>query len=432
MKELPEFIQVMPIPASLAANSPPAPKDGLPPVGTGVPDRQRPSTRSTNPIRIVHVDDDLIEHTLVRKQLSSLEHLDFEITAIESFPEALACLMGASFDIGLIDYHLGAYDGLKLIGKLGGRLCPTPLVVLTGRGDYSIDVEATNAGAFDYLDKNELTPALLERTIRNVRVQHETEQQLRESESLLRQAKTEAESANRAKSEFLARMSHDLRTPLNAILGFSELIQKQCLGPIGKKKYLSYAGDIHESGQILLSMINDILDLSKVEAGNFELHETDIVIDDLISTVLKLVEPSAGLATLSVRANLGKNLPLLRADLQMVERMLFNLLSNSLKFTPAGGQIVIHAEASEDGLRLTVEDNGIGIAPNKIEQIQEPFAQLSDSLEPSSGTGLGLAIIRTFIEMHGGTLSVKSELGSGTRAILAFPTQRLGDSTASF
>ena len=418
----------MSIPASLAANSPPAPKDGLPPLGTGEPHWQRRSTRPASPIRIIHVDDDLVEHTLVRKQLSSLEHLDFEITTIESFPEALTCLKRASFDIGLIDYHLGAYDGLKLIEKLGGRLCPTPLVILTGRGDYSIDVEATKAGAFDYLDKNELTPALLERTIRNVRVQFETEQQLRESESLLRQAKTEAESANRAKSEFLARMSHDLRTPLNAILGFSELIQGQFLGPIGKEKYLSYARDIHESGQILLSMINDILDLSKIEAGNFELHEADISIDELISTVLKLVEPSARLAALSVRASLGKHLPLLRADLQMVERMLFNLFSNSLKFTPAGGQIVIYAEASNDGLRITVEDNGIGIAPNKIDQIQEPFTQLSDSLEPSSGTGLGLAIIRTFIEMHGGTLSVESEFGSGTRAILVFPPQRLSDS----
>ncbi|WP_282607100.1 hybrid sensor histidine kinase/response regulator [Pelagibius sp. Alg239-R121] len=387
--------------------------------------QQKETTILPRPVRIIHVDDDLVEHKLVRKHLSSLEHLSYELISLNNFPEALDRLRQESFDVGLIDYHLGAHTGLELLTRLGGRLSSTPLVILTGRGDYTVDVEATNAGAFDYLDKNELTPALLERTIRNVRVQFKTEQQLRESETLLKHAKTEAEAANRAKSEFLARMSHDLRTPLNAILGFSEMIQGQFLGPVGGKRYLDYASDIHQSGQLLLTMINDILDLSKIESGNVELHDIEIAVDELISTALKLIEPGATLAGISIRTRLDPALPLLRADRQMVDRMLFNLLTNSMKFTPRGGEIVIQAKVSGGDVQLIVEDNGIGIAANQINHVLEPFTQLKSSQEPSSGAGLGLAITHSFIEIHGGTLTVESELGSGTRATLTFPSNRL-------
>ena len=362
---------------------------------------------------------------MIRRLLSKFGTSRFEIIHIDSFSEALIRLQSESFDVGLIDYQLGGATGLELVEQLGGRLDSTPLVILTGRGDHGIDVEATNTGAFDYLDKNDLTADLLERTLRNVRVQFETEQQLRQSERLLRQAKVEAEAANAAKSEFLARMSHDLRTPLNAILGFSEVVRDQLMGPVGTEKYVSYASDIHQSGLSLLAMINAVLDLSKVESGTLELYEEEIDLEALSSSSLKLLEPSAKVAGLSLRSELTPGLPALRADRQLVDRMLSNLVSNAIKFTPWGGRILVSAQASDQGLSLIVEDTGIGIAPHQLEQVLEPFGQVGHSRQPSSGFGLGLAIVRSLIELHGGSLTIEQASQSGTRVILAFPPERV-------
>ncbi|MCG8357005.1 MAG: ATP-binding protein [Kiloniellales bacterium] len=386
---------------------------------------QGQATPSSKRYRIVHVDDDSSDHLLLRKLLSRFEAPCFEVVFFKTFSDAYDSLRSESFDVGLIDYQLGSATGLKLVEELGGRLCPTPLVILTGRGDHSIDVEATKAGAFDYLDKNDLSPALLERTIRNVRVQFETEQRLRQSESLLRQAKAEADAASKAKSEFLARMSHDLRTPLNAILGFSEVVRDEVLGPVGNDKYRDYANDIYQSGQLLLSMINEILDLSKIESGTLEPQEDEVVLDELSFAALRLFGPSAQAAGLSLRVELAPDLPILRADRQMVDRMLFNLLSNSIKFTPKGGRILVYAETGEQGIRLIVEDNGVGIAQSDVKRVLEPFGQLSLPSEPTTGFGLGLAIVRSLIELHGGRLAIEEAPESGTRAILAFPEDRI-------
>lgn len=375
--------------------------------------------------RILYVDDDSIDHLLINKLLSRIETPRFNVVTVASFEDALALLKNEDFHVGLIDYHLGEHCGLDLVEELGGRLGGTPMIVLTGRGDYAVDMEATEAGAYDYLDKDGLTEVLLERTIRHVRVQFETEQQLRRSESLLRQAKHEAETASLAKSDFLARMSHDLRTPLNAIIGFSEAIQQEIAGPIGAERYLGYASDINQSGQILLSMISDILDLSKIESGNVELNETDIEIEDMISMVLKLIAPSAKAAKLSIETVLPEGLPLLYADRQLAERMLINSLANSIKFTPENGRIILGAEVTRNGLDLIVEDTGVGIPSAQIERVKEPFTQIRKSQSPAAGAGLGLSIISSFIELHNGILDIESEVGAGTRVILTFPPDRL-------
>ncbi len=357
--------------------------------------------------------------------MSKIEAPKFDVVSVTSFQEAQKCLKSEFFHVGLVDYHLGARSGLELVQALGGRSGTTPLVILTGQGDYAIDVEAIEAGAYDYLDKEGLTETLLERTIRHVRVQYETERQLRRSEALLRQATREAETANSAKSDFLARMSHDFRTPLNAIIGFSEAIQHEIAGPIGASKYLGYASDINQSGQVLLSMISDILDLSKIESGNIELNETDILIEDVVSMVLKMVLPGAKAAKISIETNLQPDVPVLRADRQLIERMLINSLTNAIKFTPEAGRILLGAEVTKDGLQLTVEDNGIGIPQQQLSRVTEPFTQIRRSHNASAGIGLGLSIVSSFIELHGGSLAIESEVGVGTKVILSLPSERL-------
>lgn len=379
----------------------------------------------SRPYRIIHVDDDASEHLVVRKMLSGFERPGFQVDAVEDFSDALERMQSSSYDVGLIDYHLGGATGLDLLDRLGGRHSATPLVILTGRGDHDVDVEATNAGAFDYLDKNELSPALLERTIRNVRVRFETEYRLRESEERLREAKFEAEAANAAKSEFLASMSHDLRTPLNAILGFSEVVREEMLGPIGNERYVDYAADIYDSGKLLLSMINDVLDLSRIEAGRSEMNEEEIDLQQAVSTAIKLIGHSAAEASQTVEVNMEGRLPPLRADRRMVDRMLFNLLSNASKFTPNGGWISVGGCLRSDGLELSVEDNGIGIPEGEIEWVLQPFGQIAKSSNTSSGIGLGLTIVCSLIDLHGGRFALEKGIDSGTRAVLSFPLDRV-------
>ena len=255
------------------------------------------------------------------------------------------------------------------------------------------------------------------------------------AEESLKIAKLQAEEANMSKSEFLARMSHDLRTPLNAILGFSEIIENEILGPIDIKAYRSYARDIHDSGAHLLDLINDLLDLSKIEAGQYELSETTVALPEVVTQVLRLVEPDALKKRVGLSASVAADLPYLRADPRSTRQMLLNLLSNAVKFTPDGGRVSVDTCFNADGLGIKVTDTGIGIAPESLKRVFEPFAQIEPSLPHSygahrhpakthPGTGLGLSIVKALIELHGGKIEIESELGNGTTAILRFPKDR--------
>ncbi len=255
------------------------------------------------------------------------------------------------------------------------------------------------------------------------------------AEESLQDAKRQAEEANKSKSEFLARMSHDLRTPLNAILGFSEIIENEILGPVGVEAYKSYAGDIHDSGVHLLDLINDLLDLSKIEAGQYELSETTVTLSEIVTQVLRLVEPDAEQKSLRLTSVIADDLPLLRADPRATRQMLLNLLSNAVKFTPEGGQVSVHTCLTAAGPGIKVTDTGIGIAPDSLKRVFEPFAQI-DAASPHSdgtdrhpakthpGTGLGLSIVKALIELHGGRVEIESALGQGTQATLRFPRER--------
>jgi signal transduction histidine kinase len=231
------------------------------------------------------------------------------------------------------------------------------------------------------------------------------------------------EAASRHKSEFLANMSHELRTPLNAIIGFSEVLSEGMFGEINEKQ-TEYLKDILESGRHLLSLINDILDLSKIEAGRMELEETGFDLPQAIDNAVTLVRERAHRRGISLHTGVDGRLGEIRADERKVKQVLLNLLSNALKFTPEGGRVEVRAGVVDNMTEISVIDTGVGIAPQDQEAVFEEFRQVGTADKKVEGTGLGLALSRKFIELHGGRIWVTSEVGNGSTFTFTLPFQR--------
>ena len=232
--------------------------------------------------------------------------------------------------------------------------------------------------------------------------------------------------ANAAKSNFLATMSHELRTPLNAIIGFSELLLTQPLGPVGNPRYREYIGDIHDSGNNLLALINDILDISRFDAGQGNLTDETIPVPLLLEDCCAGVSAQAQQAQLQIITDLPPGLPALRGDPRRIRQAIVNLLSNAVKFTPANGTITVTARENGKGLVISIRDTGIGIAKEDLPVVLQRFGQTDSMISrKQGGTGLGLPLAKQLIELHGGTLTVESEPGVGTCVTLTFPRERV-------
>jgi signal transduction histidine kinase/PAS domain-containing protein len=253
------------------------------------------------------------------------------------------------------------------------------------------------------------------------------ELQRREAEEQLRQAKEAAEIASRAKSEFLANMSHELRTPLNAVIGFAQMIGEEILGPVGRIEYKEYARDIHASSLHLLQIINDILDVSKIEAGMVTLHDSEVDFAAIVNACCRLVRVKAAASEIALTVDIPDDLPVIRADERMLKQVLLNLLSNALKFTPKGGAVTVQARADgSGGLSFMVKDTGIGIDSKDFDKIFRPFGQVDSSLTRKfEGTGLGLPLTKGLVELHGGTIMLESEVGRGTCVTISLPKRRI-------
>ena len=233
--------------------------------------------------------------------------------------------------------------------------------------------------------------------------------------------KTRAEEANQAKSKFLANMSHELRTPLNAIIGFSEIMESGMFGPLGAEKYNEYCTDIRSSGEYLLDVINDILDMAKIEAGRIRLDVEELDLDTLLAEALRVVSARAQDKQLELVAKISPELAL-RADRRALKQIMLNLLSNAVKFTPAGGRVTVRGRAADGCIVLAIADTGIGIAKDALDKLGRPFEQVESQLTKShQGSGLGLAISKSLVELHGGRMRIRSTLGKGTLVVVRMP-----------
>ena len=250
--------------------------------------------------------------------------------------------------------------------------------------------------------------------------------QRKEAEMGLREAKIHSDLANRAKSEFLANMSHELRTPLNAIIGFSEILKNEIFGPLGQESYKEYVRDIHDSGRKLLTVINEILDISKIEAGDRYLNEQIVDLYAITEASLKMLDNKIKANNLVV-TNMLKDVPRIVGEELALKQIMINILSNAIKFTPAGGRVMVSNETDANGaLRFSITDTGIGLDESEIEKALSPFGQVnSDLSRAGSGTGLGLTLVDALVRLHEGKLELFSQKGIGTTVTIVFPKDRV-------
>jgi signal transduction histidine kinase len=253
-----------------------------------------------------------------------------------------------------------------------------------------------------------------------------TKRNLERASRELEKALAASEESDKSKSQFLASMSHELRTPLNAIIGYSELIYGELYGAIGDERYVDYAGHIRSSGAHLLSLINDVLDVARLDAGRVSLDEEAIDIGEAIDEAMRLVTPQANDGELTLRRFISPDVPFVSGDRRRLRQVLLNLLSNAVKFTPAGGRVMVNATATDDGVAIAVSDTGIGMRAEDIPTALDRFGQIDSRLARRyEGTGLGLPLAKELMELHRGTLTIASEVGVGTTVTVVLPRERM-------
>ena len=394
-------------------------------------------------LKILLIDDDQVDRMAVRRALKKAG-LEVELVEATDAQTAIATLKDTSFDCILLDYLLPDRDGLDLLKELSSIGIEAPLIVLTGQGDEQIAVEMMKAGAYDYLSKSRISPEILSSTLRQaIRVHHaETEaklanQRLRENNQLLREKNQELErqrqqiklqnlqlqQAYQLKSQFLSTLSHELRSPMNAIMGFSQILLSHYPDPLTSQQ-TEMVERIYNNSQNLLSMLTEVLDFSKIEAGQMKLSPEEFNLANLVQITVEELRSLALTKNLSLEVDIDLENPLVTNDRHGCRRILINLLSNGLKFTSTGGVWVKVWQSSPERVALAIKDTGIGMAPEHLQTIFEPFRQVDQTITRQyAGTGLGLAIAHSQVKMMQGQITVESELGRGSVFQVEIPRQ---------
>jgi len=308
-------------------------------------------------------------------------------------------------------------DGRRIIG-------PEETMLLHADGS-EVPVEIVATDALLRISRNPLERRRLHRQVRIITFRDIAARQ--QAAAAQQAAMDELIAANRSKSEFLAIMSHELHTPLNAIIGFSEVLQGQLFGPLGSEKYEAYVKDILSSGRHLLALIDDILDVSRVEAGQYKLEEGSVSLSSVIDKTVGLLRPSSDARSIQIDMNIAEELPRIIGDTRILKQIITNVISNAIKFSEDGGRVNISVVAVDDGgIELAVSDNGIGIPESELGRVTEAFFQVDSGLaRMHEGSGLGLYLVKKFTELHDGVLDIVSELGEGTTLTVRFPAKRV-------
>jgi len=380
-----------------------------------------------NPTKVLLIEDNPADARLIGEMLREAEAkgLAFELVWADSLAAGAQRLHEGGIDVILLDLGLPESSGLDTLRRLLEHEPRAPtLVVLSGLTDEDVALQALQSGAEDYLVKGQVDSALLVRSIRYAIGRSQ-------AEAALVAAKEKAEVASRAKSAFLAHMSHDLRTPLNGILGFAQILQRdEALSPAQVRA----VDAIRRSGEHLLALISDILDLAKIEAGKFELMSDPFDLQDTLRVVVEIIRMRvADKPQVQLSCELAPDLPAaVRGDEQRLRQMLLNLLDNAVKFTPAGPVSLRARFIAPSRLHLEVQDSGIGMSVEECTRLFQPFSQVGDAQQRRGGTGLGLVISQRFVRLMGGDIALHSEPGVGTRVSFEIdaPPVRVGSRSA--